>query len=355
MSIWERALAVALGKEADVIPVVLQVYSMVLKRFAGVKEYDYYHDVRMQLEAKVAFQRRFPKAINVGMGAHPEYGEGVGLVPTAFGGKLGWMEDSPPYVAEYPIKNPEDVDRLAEAGLPDACAGIASEVLKRLEYFYEWFPRDLRDEYGYVDGVVCPGGCVEGAALGLGYDKFLLWMRLHPDTLHKWLKIATDWYLKYCEAAEEVVGPCKVLWIPDHSPHMVGKKEFKEFILPYLNKVFSLYNGALRIWHNEGSVGHMLDEVDKIDAEVWHFGPFDDEVQCRAKTHFCLQGNIHPPYFARYTPKEVEEKCGELISKVGIGKFWLSTGGGMAPGTPFKNIEAMIKSAEKYEDILSRR
>jgi len=355
MNTWERAVAVALGEKDDEIPVVLLAYGMVLKRFAGVTEYEYYHNIKLQLEAKVAFQRRFPEVINMGEGTFVEYGVLVGPIPTAFGGELGWNEDSPPYVKECPIKTPEDVDKLVEAGVPEPDAGIASEVLKRLEYFYEWFPRDLREEYGYVDGVLFPGTCVEGAALAMGYDKFLTWMRLYPDVVHKWLKLATDWYLKYCEAIEEVVGPCKVLWIADHTPHMVGKEQFLEFILPYLNKVFSRYKGALRIWHNEGKVSHMLEEIDKIDAEVWHFGPFDDAVQCRAKTHFCLLGNLHPPDFAKYTPKEIEEKCRELISKVGIGKFWLSTGGGMAPGTPLRNIEVLIKVAKKCEEELTRR
>jgi len=355
MSPFERAKAVALGEKEDEIPVVLLVYGLVFKRFAGVKEYHYYQDVRLQLKAKVAFQRRFPEAVNMGIGIVPEYGEFVGPIPTAFGGELGWHEDSPPYVKETPIKTPEDVDKLVEAGVPEATAGIAGEILKRLEYFYEWFPRDLREEYGYVDGVLMPGLLVEGAALAMGYDKFLTWMRLYPDVVHKWLKLATDWYLKYCEAIEEVVGPCRVLWIPDHTPHMVGKEQFLEFVLPYLNKVFNRYKGALRIWHNEGSVGNKLEEVDKIDAEVWHFGPFDDAAQVRAKTHFCLQGNLHPPHFAKYSPKEIEEKVRELVSKVGIGKFWLSTGGGMAPGTPFRNIEALIKVARKLENELARR
>jgi len=355
MSIWDRAVSIALGKKADEIPVVLQVYALVLKRFSGVKEYEYYHNVKLQLEAKLAFQRRSPEVINIGMGTYPEHGEFVGPIPTAFGGKLGWMEDSPPYIAEYPIKEPEDVDRVAEAGLPDPRAGVASDVLNMLEYFFKCFPRDLRNEYGYVDGVICPGACVEGAALAMGYDKFLIWMRLYPDVLHKWLRIATDWYLKYCEETEEIVGPCKVLWIGDHSAHMVGKKQFREFILPYLNKVFGKYKGALRVWHNEGSVSPILEEVDKIDAEVWHFGAFDDVIQCRSKTHFCLQGNLHPPYFSKYTPREVEEKCRELIMKVGLGKFWLSTGGGMAPGTPFKNIDAMVNIAKKCTSELLKR
>jgi uroporphyrinogen-III decarboxylase len=354
MSIWDRAVLVALGKKEDEIPIVLQAYSLVLKRFANVKEYEYYHNVKLQLEAKIAFQKRFPEVINIGMGTFPEHGEFVGPIPTAFGGELKWMEDSPPYVIE-PIKKPEDVDKIVEAGIPESNAGVASEILKMLEYFYEWFPKDIREEYGYVDGVLCPGACVEGAALAMGYDKFFIWMRLYPDVVHKWLRIATDWYLKYCEAMEEIVGKCKVLWIPDHTPHMVNKEQFNEFVLPYLNKVFGKYKGALRIWHNEGKVGNKLRDIDKIDAEVWHFGPFDDVTQVRAKTHFCLQGNLHPPYFAKYSIKEIEEKCKELIMNIGIGKFWLSTGGGMAPGTPFRNIDAMIKFAKKYTEIFLKR
>jgi uroporphyrinogen-III decarboxylase len=348
MSIWDRAVSAALGEKTDEIPVVLMVYAPVLKEFVGVKEYEYYHSAELQVEAKVAFQRRFPKVINIGMGTFPEHGEFVGPIPTAFGGKLRWMEDQPPYVEEYLIKSPEDVDRIAESGLPDSDAGVAQEVLKMLEYFSERFPRDLRDEYGYVDGVVCPGACIEGAALSMGYDKFLTWMYRHPDALHKWLKISTDWYLEYCKAIEEVVGDCKVLWVADHTSYMVGKNKFLEFILPYINKVFNNYKKAFRIWHNEGKVGHILAEVNKINAEVWQFGPYDDVVQCRNKTHFCLQGNLHPPNLLKHTPKEVEEECHELIKELWPSKFWLSTGGGMSPGTPFQNIDAIVKAAKKH-------
>jgi uroporphyrinogen-III decarboxylase len=352
MSLWEKVVDVALGKNKEEIPVVLWAYSLVLKRFEQVTERKYYEDVKVQLRSILAFQKRFPEIVNIH--TYPSAGEGVCAISNAFGGKIIWMENSPPY-ADTIIKEPEDVDKLASVGIPEANVGIAGDLLKKLEYFYDWLPKDLRENYGYLDGVVYAPICVEGAAIAMGYDKFFIWMRLYPDVVHKWLNITTEWYLRYCKAIEDIVGKCKFLIIPDHSPHMVNKEQFNEFVLPYLNKVFGKYKGALRLWHNEGKVGNKLEDIDKIDAEIWHFGPFDDETIVRAKTHFCLMGNIHPPEFEKCSPKEVDIKCKKLIEKVGIGKFWLSTGGGLAPNTPFKNIDALIASAKKYVNIFLRK
>ncbi len=347
MGVWDKALSAARGEEPEKVPIVLFTYSMVLKRFCGVTEYEYYQNVKLQLEAKIAFQRRFPQVLNLYMA--PEYGE-LHIVPTAFGAQLEWMKDAPPWVKEYPIKSPEDVDKLAESGIPEPGeVEVAAVNLGRYEYLYEWFPKDLREEYGYVDGWVYPGLCVEGAALTMGYDKFLVWMRRHPDVLHKWLRLATDFVLKYCTAVEERVGRCKGLLIIDHTASMMGRKHFDEFVLPYLNKVFQRYPKAFRIWHNEGSVGHILDAVDKINAEIWHFGAFDSPKRCKAETHFCLMGNIHPPTFAESSPEHVEDECRKLIAEAGGGgKLWLSTGGGMSPNTPLRNVEAMTQAVEKY-------
>ena len=348
MKPFERILVSSRHEEPDTVPVALDASGLILKRFGRVSECEYYHDMKLQFETFIALQHRFPYIVFT-FSKPPEYCD-IGWLPSAFGAKIKWMDDAPPFVVEYPIKVPEDVDRLVEGGVPNPREdGVTAEIFRRLEFFYDWFPKDLRDEYGYVDGAIHLPGVVEAAAMTMGYDKLLVWMRLHPDALHKWLRLATDWCLKLCEAMEEVVGSCKILWVGDHSASMVGKELFHEFILPYYNKIFVRYNRALRIWHNEGSVSHMLDEVDKIDAEVWQFGASDDPALCKAKTHFCLMGNIHPPWFAKYTPTQVEEKCKEIIVKAGSGGgLWLSTGGGIAPGTPFRNIDAMVRAAEEY-------
>lgn len=357
MNALERALRAVEGEEPDKVPVVLQVYALVLKGVHGVFEYDYYHNVALQLEAKIEFIRTFPEIFNLPMGVLPEFGEFLGPIPTAFGGRMVWHEDAPPYVAEYPISSPEDVDTLVEAGVPDPVEeGITSEVLSRLEYFVEKFPMDLREQQGYLDGTLFPGALVEGAALTLGYDKFLIWMRRCPDVIHKWLRHATDFYLRYCEAMEEIVGKCEILFLPDHMASMMGRDHFNEFILPYLNRAFNRYPKALRIWHNEGGCGYMLDAVDKLNADVWQCGPKDDVLEVKEKTHLTVCGNIHPPSILKMTPRELEAECRKLILRAAPGgRFWLGTGGGMAPGTSPWHIRAFIRSAEKYGRYPIRR
>ncbi len=350
LDVLERALVAAKHEEPDKVPFVPLVYGMVLKRLAGMREKDYYHSLRAQLEAKVAFQHRFPDLMGPPASSFcfPEVPQC--RMPTAFGGKISWMEDAPPWVSEYPIKEVEDVDRLVSAGIPDP-KEAAAEFLTGLEYFWEWFPKDLRERYGYIDGNVETGtGLVEGVALMVGYDKFLVWLFLHQNEVHKLLNLATDYFVRLCDAIREITGPTKFFFLSDHSPSFVGKKHFNEFILPYFNRVFSKFRSALRIWHCEGSCSHILEDVDKIDAEVWHFGASDDPSLCKQKTHFCLMGNLHPPgILLKGTPQEIEEATRIIINKAGRGGgLWLSSGGGCAPGTPFRNFEAVLRAIDKY-------
>jgi len=353
LDVLERYKTAASHKEPDKVPVVFLAYSLVLKDLLGIPERDYYQSARLQLEAKVAFQRRFPEAYNHHMGTFPETGEFTGLTAAAFGGKIGFMPDSAPHVDEYPIKTIEDIDRLVEAGTPDPRrAGICPTVLNRVRYFRDWFPKDLKEKYEYIDHNIYASLLVEGFVLAMGYDKFFVWVHKYPAEIHKWLKLATKFYSDFCDEIEKIVGgPIKQFWAPDHLPSMMGKKQFLEFHLPYFNAIFGRYKkDCLRIWHNEGKVSHMLDEIDKLDADVWQFGAFDDPAECKKRTHFCLQGNLHPPgIMRRLGPKEVEEESMRVIYEAAEGGgLFLSTGGGTAPGTPFENLDAMVDAATKH-------
>jgi len=49
------------------------------------------------------------------------------------------------------------------------------------------------------------------------------------------------------------------------------------------------------------------------------------------------------------TSEEVEEECQEMIAKAGPGGgYILSASGCLSEDTPIENIEAMVRTAEKY-------
>ncbi|MEM4312148.1 MAG: hypothetical protein QXX95_07150, partial [Nitrososphaerales archaeon] len=101
----ERALIASRHEEPDKVPLVLLPYSLVLKDFLGVKEFDFYQNFKLQIEAKVAFIRRFPENVPCwsSPSVNPEGGFETGTVATAFGGRITWMADAPPWVSLTPI------------------------------------------------------------------------------------------------------------------------------------------------------------------------------------------------------------------------------------------------------------
>ncbi|MEM4312064.1 MAG: uroporphyrinogen decarboxylase family protein [Nitrososphaerales archaeon] len=354
----ERALIAAKHEEPDKVPFVPAPYSLLFKDFIGVKEVDYYSSWKYQIEGKVAFLKRFPEALLPWsyISVMPEGGE-MGVIATAFGGRITWMADAPAWVSYTPVNSPEDVDRLLENGIPDPRkVGESAHLLKGMKYFKDWFPLDVRRKYQYVEGNVGLGNpLAEGAALAMGYDKYLIWVFQSPKELHKFMDLCTEFYIEYVETHAEIVGEPKFYLLMDHMPSFVNAKQFEEFILPYFNRVLDKYSsvlkeGGLRIWHNEGRVSHMYEAIDKIHAEVWHFGGFEDISLAKKKTHFCLMGNLHPPgVLLKGSSKDVYDETVKIIKLAGErGGLWISSGGGVAPQTPLENFEAIIKAIDDY-------
>ncbi|HIC89235.1 MAG TPA: hypothetical protein EYP04_07505, partial [Anaerolineae bacterium] len=87
-----------------------------------------------------------------------------------------------------------------------------------------------------------------------------------------------------------------------------------------------------------------------IDA--LHLAPEIDigEAKQRIGDRVCLIGNMHQlRTLLNGTPDEVEQECRKLIAKAGPGGgYILSASGCLSEGTPLKNIEAMVRAAEKY-------
>lgn len=315
-----------------------------LMSFMGVGAKSYYLDAEVKLKTQLDFLNMFPEAIGV-PGIWPEFGS-VAL-PSAMGCEVIWLDDDAP-VARPMLTDINDVLKLKS---PDpGQAGFLSVELQQWEYFWRHTDKRFIDEYGYLDGAAYTLGPVEAAGLMRGYTDFFVDLYLHPKLIHQLLEINTETIIKYLKATEKINGKIKRLAVADHIPTQISPEHVKEFWLPYLSAIYKEFHYAeIRLWHNEGSCRHILPLLRELGANVWHFG--DDSVAEAKKSVgdcFCLMGNLHPVHILANGDYTTVFNAAVDIIKAGSqgGGLWLSSGGGMAPGTPKENIQAIIDASK---------
>ena len=342
------------GEEPERVPIVVWTTGPSLTRLEGVKEIDYYLKPALKLKTQLSFQDNFPEIISL-TGVYADFGSAV--EPSAFGCPVVWFDNQPPYTKPI-INSISDVLHLKMPNPEEN--GLMRKALKEYEYMWAHIEKKYVEDYGNLEGLGYSLGPVETSALIMGYDKFLIGLYDNPKIIHTLLEMVTKATIKWLRVQEKINGKLKRLYVPDHMPTQMSKSHFKEFFLPYLKEIYNEFPKALKLYHNEGNVSHILTEIPNIGADIFHFGittksnvasPALKDLEVAKKAigdKICLMGNLDPVKEMLFLPpKRVLGICKSRLD-VGApgGRYFLSSAGGMAPGTPHENIKAMITSVE---------
>lgn len=337
----------------DQVPVMPFAAGPYIAWFAGLDQRSYWWDPVKKFEAQLKLQERFPHVMFY-PGIRPDYS--IAIETSTLGAKLEWPQNASPQVRKY-IKI-ENVDSLEPAN--PWKDGLMPKALKTYQYMQDNLPPRYREEYEYLDGWAMSVGPTDVAALCVGYDVLFRNFYLNPEKVHKLIEISTETTIRYMKAQEKIGGRLKRFMIADDSIGLISSTHFKEFTLPYLKKIFATFNYAIGIFHCDTNTTHLLDDIPEIGMNVFNFGPEVDirKIKNKIGKRVCLFGNIPaipikdgPPSctLLKGTPWDVDRICQYQIA---VGKpnggYMLTTGSEMARGTPDKNIEAMVKAAEKY-------
>jgi len=325
-------------REEQRIP-VLWVVGQNYASFAQVSYESYYKDPELMLSAQIRFFKEFSNIFTL-PGIWPD----LGLIPEAgaLGCKIRFFSYQDPQIWK-PALPLHEVDRLR---VPDPSkAEYTSNVLKYLRYFKNNLPSSIQKKFGFLDGQVFCGGPGEVSALVVGYDQFLIGMYDSPKNIHTLLRKVTSFIKSYIEAQLKIVGPVKRIIIWDHSPGMCSVDLYREFIHPYLKEIFLAYNYAkIRVYHNENNYTHLLPLIRELKANIYHIGPEQNLSESSKILQSCVMGNIHPiKVLLRGNPDYIKKICKEKVANFKGKCLLLSTGGGMAPETPIKNIKALVE------------
>jgi uroporphyrinogen decarboxylase len=227
--------------------------------------------------------------------------------------------------------------------------GYMPRALEELQHMWDHLDPMVIERYGYLDGVAMSFGPVEFAAVLLGHRNFYLNLFAEPELMHELLKITTDSVIRWLKAQEKVNGRLKRLGLADHLPGQISEEHFEEFWLPYSNQVVEEFPDAVILYHNEYPVPY-LDALKKFKFYIWHFGGDLASVKDALGDSRTLMGNLDPiGILFNGSPETVYEKALACLEEGAPGgRFLLSSGGGLAPGTPKQNLKQMERALEDF-------
>jgi uroporphyrinogen-III decarboxylase len=190
--------------------------------------------------------------------------EGVTVLSEAFGCSVEVPENGDPYVKEPLIRDDaEDVYRLKK---PRADCEVYEKVFETLRYFEDKTGGNI------PVGATDPQGPLSVASLIWNNQDFIEACVFHKKEAHHLLGMITDAFIEfYSRQYEKLKNPA----YPVHSFHLVDSNDgisisddeaillspelYKEFGVPYLNKISEAFGGLY--YHSCGDFGFILDGV----------------------------------------------------------------------------------------------
>jgi uroporphyrinogen-III decarboxylase len=341
---WERFKQAARLGEPDQVPVALIVDSPWLPGYAGIDTRDYFLFPDKWLEINLGLRERFPEAVWI-PGFWVEYG--MAAEPSAFGAKLRFHPDRPPSI------EPVVTDLSFWADVKPANPqedGLMPLVLR----LYEVMDEQLQAE-GLGIKMVCARGPMTVASWLAGVTPLMMGLVINPDEVSRILDTMTTSIIRWLHAQLDTLRQPEGIMLLDDIVGMVSRSHYEDLIHPHLRRIFDEFDGLIRVYHNDTPCPHLLESLAGANFDVFNFSHEVDIGEAKAKMghRVALMGNVPPlDVGVRGTPAEVARWARDCLEKAAPGGgMILSFGGGVSPGTPPENIDALLETAREWRQI----
>jgi len=340
-SSWNNFKIAAKLGEPEQVPVALIVDSPWLPGYAGIDTRDYYLFPDKWLEINLGLRERFPGAVWI-PGFWVEFG--MAVEPSAFGVKFQFHPDSPPSVESLV----SDIEFWSKAKPPNPQTDGLMPLALRL---YQVMDERLQAE-GLGINMVCARGPMTMASWLSGMTPLLMEVALNPDTVSRILETMTTTIIRWLHAQLDTLRQPEGIMVLDDIVGMVSKQHYEELIHPHMRRIFDEFDGLIRVYHNDTRCPHLLESLAEANFDVFNFSHLTDIAEVKAKMghRVALMGNVPPlDVGVRGTPDEVTQSALECLNKAAPGGgMILSFGGGVSPGTPVENIDALLGAAREW-------
>lgn len=342
---WERFKQAARLEKLDQVPVALIVDSPWLPGYAGIDTRDYYLLPDKWLEINLGLLERFPDAAWI-PGFWVEYG--MAAEPSAFGAKVRFYPDRPPSVE--PVVEDLAFWAAAKPANPHE-DGLMPCVLR----LYELMDERLHAE-GLAIRMVAARGPMTVASWLVGVTPLLMGLVTAPDQVSSFLDTLTTTIIRWLHAQLDTLREPEGILLLDDVVGMVSKRHYEKLIHPHLHRIFTEFDGLIRIYHNDTPCLHLAGSLAQAEFDVFNFSHEIEiaEVKARMGHRVALMGNVPPlDIGVRGTPAATARSAHDCLTSCsrapgGLSGMILSFGGGVSPGALPENIDALLQAARDW-------
>jgi len=343
---WEYfKIAAHLGTPPQV-PVALIVDSPWLPGWAGIDTRDYFLFPEKWLEVNNNLLTRFPDAVWI-PGYWVEYG--MAGEPSAFGAKVRFYPDRPPAI-EPILADLEFWSQVKPVHpLEDGLMPLVLRLYQKMDHRLSAEGTPIR--------MVAARGPLAVASWLVGISALMEGLVMQPEIASKLLETVTTSLISWLQAQLDCLNQPEGILVLDDLVGMVSPRTYSSQVAPHLQRLFSAFDGLVRIYHNDTPCPRLLEPLAEAGCDVFNFSHEMDitEVKDKMGKRVSLMGNVTPlDLGVRGTPEEVYKAAFSCLEKAAPGGgMILSFGGGVSPGTPSENIDALLKAARDWNQLNS--
>jgi uroporphyrinogen decarboxylase len=339
---WQIIKQAARGEKLGQIPLALIIDSPWIPGYLGLNHLDFYLDPEVWFQSHLTIHREFQDIIFF-PGWWMEYG--MAAEPSALGVKIKFWPHNTPSEC-HTLQRIEDVEDLPPVDVEqDAFMAL---TLHRIR-----MQRQRILDTGEILPLVTTRGPLCTAAFVRGTTDFLMDLVENPEWAHRLLDRCTTLIIDWLRAQQRALGgSAEGLFLLDDIVGFLGEDHYREFAHPYLRRICEAFPADwVKVYHNDASINICLEHLPDCGFQVLNWGKQTDiaEVKRRVGNRLCLMGNVNPLEIGvRGTPAAVHAATLEVLEKSGGERIILSLGGGVSPGMPRENIQAMRAALAEF-------
>jgi uroporphyrinogen decarboxylase len=336
----DRMMSLIADRRCDDTMAALIIDSPWLPGYAGVGTIDFYFDPPTWLQT---YQRVLDDLPGVAFVPGTWVELGMTAEPSGWGVGIQWSDHQPPGLNHYPA----DLTVLAAAEVPNPeVDGLMPVILRQ----YERMKTPLT-ELGLAPRMAACRGPLAVASHLVGVTEILMATQLQPDVCHTLFEKTTELCIRWLQAQlDRMDAPLGVL-VLDDLVGMMGPDDAQTFAIPCMKRIFDQFEGVVRFFHNDTPNEKVFPALREIGMDVFNFSHTTDLARARELLgpDIVLMGNLPPlDLLVRGTPDEVRAATSRQLDQLpGVGPMLISPGGGVSPGTPLENLQAMCQEIDK--------